>query len=457
MNVARIGHASLVVSTRQVRCFMDPILVSPFEAGFIEFDPPLAIDARAFARERCDVLIVSHAHLDHFCVRSLDRFHRDCVVLHPSGSDVIASALRRLGFPNVHALGAGEQIRAGDLTICATPSKVDFPEMGILFRSRGVDGSRARTRTVWNMVDSAVDDAGREIVRAFTKRVDLLLAGHNPLLGASLSRGALGADFPFEHYGQLLRNVFDIRPRCVVPGSCGFRTREPWVNDRYFPMTEAQFLADVGAVDPSIARRLLPPASSVRVGGSFPVRERALRFVRLRSRAKVPAHDWRPDWGVPRLVDRNPRDHATATLRARVRAYLANDLFRALQTPSHALWRERMARHDVLWRLEVVYPGGEVDARMLDFRRRRLAWRAPQAGDFAKITTTVAASAIIDLLDGTTVPMNVLLGGLRTVHRVYEPFRGGVRDMGGDDPLARALYPGADERHVDRELRALGY
>jgi hypothetical protein len=437
------------VRTPAVRCFMDPVLASPFEAGFAEFDPPITIDRKALAQERCDVLIVSHAHLDHFCVQSLDRFHRDCLVVFPAGAKIIEGAVRRLGFEHAQSLEPGETVKLGDLSLCATPSKVDFPEMGMLFRSGG--------RAVWNMVDTAVVASGLELVRAVVKRVDLLLATHNPLLGAALSRGALGADFPFDFYGDLLRNVFELRPRCVVPGSCGFRTREPWVNDRYFPLTEAQFLADIGVVDPTIVRRLLPPGASIRVADGFPVRPRALRFVRPRGRAAVPAHDWRPERGVPPLVDRNPLAHPSAVLRARCRSYLSAEFLRRVRAPEHAFWRERMARRGALWRLEVVFPQGRPYVKVLDFGKRSLAWREPREGDFASIATTVAASAIIDLLDATTVPMNVILGGMRTMYRLYEPFRGGAREVASDDPLLRVLAVGADERYVDGRLRALGY
>ena len=43
LKVGMIGHASLVITTTDVKCLMDPVLVDPFEAGANTFEPPVRL------------------------------------------------------------------------------------------------------------------------------------------------------------------------------------------------------------------------------------------------------------------------------------------------------------------------------------------------------------------------------------------------------------------------------
>jgi hypothetical protein len=289
--------------------------------------------------------------------------------------------------------------------------------------------------------------------------IDLLAAPYQPLVERELTADALGGAFPYEGYGKLLKQVLDVGPRAVVPGSCGFRYTTSWMNDRGFPLTEGQFLKDIADLDPSILGLPLAPGTGVDIGRRIGVRNRRLPFVTLTSDSATPSHDWRPDRGVPPLVDTNPSGHSVSSLRKRVTTYLDGAFLDEIQSPSNRIWRDRLARLDVAWRLEVTYPDGTVDTRVLEFGKMK--YLTDSARVYSKLHTAVTASSIVGALRGERNTYSTMLGlGTRRVAvRLYDTHRGGVASAGNasDDPLARVLFRGADDRFIDAELKRLGY
>jgi L-ascorbate metabolism protein UlaG (beta-lactamase superfamily) len=447
MRVGRIGHATLLVRTDDVACVMDPVLAAPFDCGSVIFDPPITVDAR-HVRDLCNVIVLSHEHADHFDVASLDQLDRDAVVYYPHGARSIAHALERLGFAQRRAVHPGEEdITLADLRFVPTASRVPFAEMGMVFASEDA--------TLWNLVDSRIDGAIIDFVRREVGRVDLALAGYQPLIQRELGSDALGSGFPYDAYGTLLAAVAAIAPRWVVPAACGFRYVEPWLNDRGLPMTEAQFARDVAALGARIEPIALTHGAEVEIEGGTLRRLADLPFVE-RLGATSPSHDWRPDRGVPALVDRDPCRHGEAALRADVTAFLDGELLASLAT--HHEWLARMARLRAVWRLEVVYPGGAVEQRWLDFGDDTLRWTTARAGLFAGLHTSIAASAIVGLRNGEVHPDRLTLGDMRIFARLYTVSADGIVQAGSDadEPLCRVLVPGSRERHLDRALRRLG-
>jgi hypothetical protein len=436
--VHRIAHAGLVVAAGRLRALVDPLLVAPFECGWNVFEPPVEIDPGGVAGHY-NLVLLSHEHMDHFDPRSLDHLDRACPVLHPDGCGLIARALAAMGFRHVTAVRAGQTIEAGGVEVTFTPSDVTFPEVGMLFSHGG--------RHLWNAVDTEVGDRALALVARRAPRVDVLLAQFQALVEEELGRDGLGSEFPYDVYGRRLAAVFATRPRCVVPSSCGYRYAVArWQDDRGFPVTEADFLADVSAVAPDVAGVSLPPGAALDVR-DLTVTPGALPFVRALDPApfEVP---WRPDRGVPALADDDPYGHGTAALRARVDAYLAGEFLVAAA---------RLAHPAALWQLDVVYPDGSVDERWLDLAGVSGGWldKPPRP---PRLVTSVAASTLAGLRDGEVTPYRAILTR-RVAARLYEAVPGGVRRTGGpgDDPIGRVLFPGAGRRFVDAELRRLGY
>lgn len=445
MRIGKIGHASVVIEAGDVFCAMDPVFSDPFESDSNGFDPPIRIDARE-VHERANLLVVSHSHWDHFCPRTLAGFDRDVPVLYPAGDRLIPRALDRLGFTRATAVSPGEQIEVEGVSLIPTPSRVPIAEVGMLFVHAG--------RVFWNMVDTGVDESAIGWVLAVVGRVDLLFAKFQPLIEEELRTNALGSDFPYARYGRLLRNVWTLRPRAVAPASCGYRyVRGDWLNDRGFPITEAQFLHDIRQVTPSVQGIHVPHGGTVTVSDAITVDADGLPFVERLAPRSVPAFDWRPERGVPPLRDGNPRGHAPADLRAQVRRFLDDDLLTALRASDPA-WLARMARLCVRWRLEVIDPDGPCELRALDFAATPLAWSTSTADTFVKLHTSVTASAVVGLLRGECNAYSLNFHDLRIAHRMYAVHPDGVTEAGSadDEPLTRVLFAGADERYLERVL-----
>lgn len=447
MKIARIGHASLLVESGEVFAAIDPVLVTPFDCDTATFDPPVELDPEGI-RERTNLIILSHDHADHFDVRSLARFDRDTLVYYPAGATLIEHALERLGFAHRRALVPGrDDVTLPGLRIVPTPSDVDFPEMGILLV--GATGS------CWNPVDSVITDETIALVRRLVGRPDLMLANYQPFLQLELCMDGLGAPFPFERYGRLLRCVLDVRPRCVVPSACGVEyTESPWLNARGFPMTPRRFIEDLARVDPEIRGELLGPGRVLTVGQHEGAPAESLSLVRATASHAAPQYQWRPDRGVEPLRDSNPRGLEPQAVRQGIRSMLGDDFCERLAAPEHACWVERMERLGVQWTLEVVYPD-RTEQHHFDFVERRWASEAPP---FPDLLTAITGSALYGLKTAHTHPDRLMLGAMRVVNRMYAVHRDGVQSAGslGDEPLSRLFGGGSRKRYTDRELTELG-
>jgi UDP-MurNAc hydroxylase len=450
MIVGRIGHASLAVHTRQTACLMDPIFEDSFECGTNRFHPPVAVDIEA-VRKRFDLVVISHEHMDHFSVRSLAHLDRATPVVFPRGAKLIEMALKRMQFADRRSLGPGEGLTVRDLTIAATPSNVSFPEMGILFTSEG--------QSFWNPVDSVINERTQVVVKKLCRALDLMFAYYQPLIELPMMQDALGGEFPYEQYGRFLCDVMEVGPRCVVPGACGFKyALNDWQNDRGFPMTARQFLADVEKLDPAISTRIVPHGAVINVGDGFSVQTDALDYVRRVGQEAGDDYQWRPYRGVPVLVDQNPFGHEPRMLREKVIAYLEGPFVERLSAIEHAVWLARMSSLKMVWELELVFPDGDCEVRWLEFGPGGARWSRTCPGRLSSIISCVPASTILGLLEGE---LNAYSANLtrRVALRMYGAHRSGVTQIGSaaDEPLARALFPGAERRFVERELDRLGY
>src|SRR5436853_2573669 len=131
-----LGHATLLVRTTRAAVLCDPILgeavsgggnvVRPRRTVHLERLPPL------------NAVLISHHHSDHFSLSDLVRLPgiQGQRILAPENSEAI-TALHRFGCTRVEPLRVGPPVTIEDVTVTPTPSAVDFPEVGFLFRSDG--------------------------------------------------------------------------------------------------------------------------------------------------------------------------------------------------------------------------------------------------------------------------------------------------------------------------------
>lgn len=474
MKILKWGHASLLACTRNVTCFMDPVLVDPFEGGANTFEPPVRIRDPGELARRCDLVILSHEHFDHFSIPSLALFDRSCTVLYPAGAALIETALRRMAFVNATPLQTGastdgtgaeqagdfefEAAEFGDLLVMPTPSRAPFPELGIMLQTEEA--------TFLNLVDSHVGEAEANGIRTRLgdRRLDLLAATYQPIVEYALAIDALGTSFPYEAYGALLANVERLAPRAVIPGSCGFAfPNASWLNHRHFPITEKQFLRDVQALAPGVETYQLGPGDSLTLGASFVLERNAVPQIEALLDGPAARYAWRPDRGVPPLTDVERFGYTSAELHRRVHEYLADDLPAQLRggTAAQLRWLRRMCRLGITWRLEVVYPAHPTEVFFYKFAQGACTPTGPD-DDLVQIHTSILASVLVAHLDGkvSTYSAQVGLAAVRIFTRIYEWQNGALVKSGSaaDEPLTNTLFAaGSDARFIDQELTRHGF
>lgn len=107
-----LGHSTVLMNFLGAWVLTDPVFstrvgpgVSPFVLGPKRYVQP-ALRAREFPAP--DVIVLSHAHFDHFDVSSLRQFRRETPVV--TARDT-GDLLRRLRFKRIYELGWGESVR----------------------------------------------------------------------------------------------------------------------------------------------------------------------------------------------------------------------------------------------------------------------------------------------------------------------------------------------------------
>ena len=114
LRLTYVGHATVLIEADGLRCLTDPFLrdrLGPLRRHGPTPDPA-AIGA-------LDLVLISHAHPDHFDPRSLRRLQGDPLVIVPEGLGRAAQRTDR----RVRALRIGESHRVRDWTITAVPAR----------------------------------------------------------------------------------------------------------------------------------------------------------------------------------------------------------------------------------------------------------------------------------------------------------------------------------------------
>ncbi len=388
MRVTLIGHACVFVEAEGTRCLMDPVFGDPFEEGAVTTCPRREVDASNMPRP--DVVILSHAHLDHFDIPTLATLPRDADVLCPKDK-VILYALEQLGFRKIHATDPMARIDFKSHTPLTTHSNVtNVVEFGVVFKDR--------SGTFWNQVDTVIAPATVTTTLAQCGKIDLLFAMHasqNFEFFESLRTG-----FPYAMHEMNLRTALSIRPRMAVPGAAGFRFCGPfdWCNAFLFPMSREQFVRDLRKLEPSIDTRIANPGDVFEIeGGEIEHRSQASPFARL-----VDEDTYRlrydPTATVPPLVDVNPDGHTRERLERDVEECMrAFGELVANRTDDDVLRDYRAS--GASYAVGVVFPDGAEWLHRVDFTAAepRLS-RADATKDTATVVHRIAASAVVSWL-----------------------------------------------------------
>ena len=109
-----VGHATVLLRLDGVGVLVDPLLVGRL-GPVRRIAPPV----RLGELEDVALILLTHAHLDHFSVSSLRRLSRRAELVLPAGTGRL---VRNLGFAAVHEIVAGEEMSFAGLRVRGQPA-----------------------------------------------------------------------------------------------------------------------------------------------------------------------------------------------------------------------------------------------------------------------------------------------------------------------------------------------
>lgn len=358
MRVTILGHAGLFVETSDQRVLVDPVFAEQLIGGAIEFSPP-----REFDLDRMPVptvLVITHAHFDHFHPVSLQRIARSTPVI-TAEDPALVEQLAQLGFRDIRALAPWQHVALGATTLRATQSDHEEPEFGVLF----ADASG----TFWHMADSEVSLLDVERLRQEHDTIDVIATKYQPVVASSMAylRG-LGTTVDKDAVFASLETACACKPRFVFPYAFGvaFGGAHRWFSRYALPIRPEEVVE-------LLARRLDSPhrAGTVAPGDEIVIapervehRAAASSFVRA-----VPAEraTWEPvDTATLQVLDsKADRVELAQRLERLMIDEMAPWLAAELEDVSNRM--HSLPELGVVWQL-IVHTGGERLHYAIDFR-----------------------------------------------------------------------------------------
>jgi len=388
---------------------MDPVLWDPHQEDLFDVFPRREVLVDRLPE--CDVLIISHRHLDHFDIRSLANLPKNMQVFIPD-DPLIGEYLQKLGYKKVKPLSDFCEVKLGKTRLLTTRSENRVPEFGIVFADEEA--------VIWNQVDTVVEPRTVERVRSRFTDIDLLIASWQPMLEDSFQMNR-SISFPYERYGQILYNIGMAAPRALVPGANAFcyRGAASWLNRMVFPMSRERFLHDVKIASPNVGGNAYPfdPGDVITVSqGSCERGGDRCPFVKPLG-GDQEALSFSPVTLDGRLIDENPDHVGEEEMECAITMMLEAELSELLEA-KRALLKEHIA-WGIIYQLEVTLPGKKLNW-FVDFNQSRLYFkqgRHPLANVFACMT----GSGLYGLITRSKGWDYSILGGyFRSFRAAYE-------------------------------------
>ncbi len=235
-SVTRIAHASVLLDFGNAKVLTDPWFS---EKMHFHHGEPLAMSMEQLPK--LTAIVASHAHYDHFDIKTLERYP-DKTVPFFVGPDM-ADAARAAGFTSVRELRPWEAFTVGPLTITAAPAAHKVPEITFVIQANG--------STVYFGGDSKLIPELRELPKRFPS-IQLALLSINGLsvLGEQV---VMNAEEAAELAGLLGAEV-------AVP--MHYRFKGSWFTDSFilsYDGTPERFLAAIKRTASSTLATVLEP------------------------------------------------------------------------------------------------------------------------------------------------------------------------------------------------------
>jgi hypothetical protein len=285
VRVTVLGHASLLFETANERILLDPVLRTTALLGSVVHQYP-----RALALERLPtptLLVVTHAHYDHFDPETLAELPKGIPVVVPPDPR-LAEQLRRLGFAELRVLEPWGHTEHGSVRLTATPSEAHVSEFGLL-----VETDDAR---LWHMSDAEPPVGTSSRILSELGEVDVVSVKYQPPDPLLNFLHNLGSSFDRRSTARWLEEACACRPKLAFPYASGLcLTQEhAWLNRYAYPFSPEQVAAVLDERLTGIGRSAVVRPGDVISMGSGPVElERQASDVVRQCGEETPI-DWEP-------------------------------------------------------------------------------------------------------------------------------------------------------------------
>ena len=187
-----IGHATTLFKINGLVFITDPVLTDCLTV----LKRKNRLGLKRTQLPNIDVILISHAHIDHFHKNTLKSMPKNTKIILPSA--LVAEA-RALGFNQVYGMTQGETVQLGAIKIIAKPVKHAVPSLSYV-----IEGNK----TIYFGGDSAYFDGYKTIGQDY--KIDMALLPIGPIHAESLKAHHLTP-------AQAITAFNDLRALAVLP------------------------------------------------------------------------------------------------------------------------------------------------------------------------------------------------------------------------------------------------
>jgi len=236
-----LGHSCAAIRLDDLLIVTDPVL----RGRIVHLRRKSPVDPAALAG--VDVVLVSHTHLDHLDLPSLERLDPGAQVLVPSGA---GGLLRRRGFRFVREVVAGDEVDVGGIRVRVTHAE----------HASGFRVGTGRTQPVGYVIDGT-----RKVYFAGDTDLFAGMGALGPVDAALLPVAGWGPRLPAGHLDPVraVEALALIEPRLAIPIHWG--TYAPWRAPRGDDTPAKDFAELAATIVPTVDVRVLRPGESCRL------------------------------------------------------------------------------------------------------------------------------------------------------------------------------------------------